>query len=75
MNHVCGEKLLKCIQSVHVAIMAYANCLCIDGTEEDQEIFFKFGEELSLQLKELRQLYISLYQFDPLDGYPPIQTN
>ncbi|MEK4277692.1 hypothetical protein [Paenibacillus sp. FSL R7-0026] len=73
-NQQCQEKLMKCIQSVHYAIMSYANCLCEEKTETDQEIFFKFGEELSLQLKDLRGLYKGLYGFDPLDGHHPIPT-
>lgn len=69
----CREKLMKCIQSVHYAIMSYANCLCEGRTEPDKEIFFKFGEELSLQLKELCGLYKELYGLI-LEGHHPIPT-
>ncbi len=72
MSQLCRAKLLKSIQSVHTAVVSYANCLCKEIPEKDREIFFKFGLELSVQLQELRKLYASLYQVDPLGGLPPM---
>ncbi|RXZ80752.1 hypothetical protein EBB07_17355 [Paenibacillaceae bacterium] len=69
MSHLCRDKLVRSIQSVHSTMLAYANCLCEDFSEEDQEAFFKYGLELSMQLQELRKLHIRLYQVDPLNGY------
>lgn len=69
---VCREKLLKSIQSVHAAVVSYANCLCEDAPAEGQEVFYQFGLELSRQLQELRKLYVRLYDVDPLGGHNPI---
>lgn len=74
MSQLCREKLLKSIQAVHLATMNYANCLCEDISEEDKEVFFRFGTELSFQLKELRRLYTTLYGVDPLSGFAPIPS-
>ncbi|MGG1612147.1 hypothetical protein [Paenibacillus sp. FSL K6-2441] len=74
MSSLCRHKLLKSIQAVHGAVISYANCVCEDISEKEKEIFFKFGLELAVQLQELRRLYISLYQFDPLSGIPTVDT-
>lgn len=71
----CQEKLLKSILSAHTAVIAYANCLCTEIPEEEQEVFFEFGLELSTQLQELRKMYCRLYQVDPLSGYTPLRID
>ncbi|MOA13738.1 hypothetical protein D3C78_1338000 [compost metagenome] len=74
MSNICREKLLKSIQVVHVAVLNYSNCLCEEISEEDTELIFRFGTELSVQLKELRNLYKSLYGVDPLNGFDAIPS-
>lgn len=71
----CQEKLLKSILSAHTAVVAYANCICEEIPEEEQEVFFKFGLELSIQLQELRKMYVRLYQVDPLSSYRPLRVD
>ncbi|MMZ60197.1 hypothetical protein D1872_222740 [compost metagenome] len=74
MSTICREKLLKSIQAVHIAVLNYSNCLCEEISEEDTELIFRLGTELSVQLKELRDLYKSLYGVDPLNGFDSIPT-
>ncbi|MFB5268606.1 hypothetical protein ACE41H_17735 [Paenibacillus enshidis] len=65
---ICREQLLKSIQAVHVAVTSYANCICEDVTEQEREMLFMSGLELSKQLAELRKMYTKQYKFDPITG-------
>lgn len=65
---ITQEKLLKTIQTTHANLSNYASCLSEENTPEEKEVLFKYGLELSYQLKELRSLYSNHYGKDPLSG-------
>lgn len=71
---VCRDQLLKSIQAVHVAVRAYSKCISSDETNEmdkqEQEVFQRFGLELSTQLATLRRMYIDKFNIDPITGRP-----
>lgn len=70
---ICRERLLKSIQSLHAAVVAYARCICEELEESERELLFASGLELSRQLQELRKLYVKQYKIDPITGFPPVQ--
>ncbi|MBT2293058.1 hypothetical protein J7E73_28890 [Paenibacillus albidus] len=71
---ICREHLLKSIQAVHSAVISYANCICVEANEDEREMLFASGLELSRQLSELRLLYMNQYKVDPITGFHPEMT-
>ncbi|MBW4084200.1 hypothetical protein [Paenibacillus sp. S150] len=69
---ICRHQLLKSIQAVHLAVVAYANCICDEIDEQERELLFASGLELSKQLAELRNMYIKQYKTDPITGFQPL---
>ncbi|MFC9710742.1 hypothetical protein ACFTRD_21575 [Paenibacillus sp. NPDC056933] len=69
---ICRDQLLKSIRSVHLAVLSYANCVCEEIDEQERELLFASGLELSNQLAELRKMYIKQYKVDPITGLRPI---
>lgn len=71
---VCRDHLIKSIQAVHVAVRAYSKCISSDETndtdKQEQEVFQRFGLELSTQLATLRRMYIDKFNIDPITGRP-----
>lgn len=65
---ICRERLLKSIQAVHTAVVSYANCLCEEVDEQEREMLFAAGLELSKQLEGLRTMYTKQYKIDPITG-------
>lgn len=72
---ICRNQLLKSIQAVHLAIVSYANCVCEEIDEQERELLFTSGLELSNQLAELRKMYIKQYKIDPITGFQPVTTS
>lgn len=66
---ICRERLMKCIQAVHIAVLSYANCICEEADETEREMLFSSGLELSHQLQELRDMYVKQYKVDPIAGF------
>jgi hypothetical protein len=50
---ICRDQLLKSMQAVHLAVVSYANCVCEEIDEQEREMLFASGLELSNQLAEL----------------------
>jgi hypothetical protein len=69
---ICRDQLLKSIQAIHLAVVSYANCVCEEIDEQEREMLFTSGLELSNQLAELRRMYIKQYKVDPITGFQPV---
>lgn len=69
---VCQDHLLKSIQAIHKAAITYSNCIAYKEAHDPQEeeIFQKFGLELTTQLAVLRKMYLDKFGIDPITGHP-----